>query len=86
MIRGVHTMFYSSEAEAFRAFMRDKLGFPATDPNLNCSPFTVMYVPSGNAWTGRNMGGYEGFGEMPHQAAADHNPTESLKHCLMKCR
>jgi len=31
MIRGVHTMFYSSEPEAFRAFVRDKLGFPATD-------------------------------------------------------
>jgi catechol 2,3-dioxygenase-like lactoylglutathione lyase family enzyme len=31
MIRGVHTMFYSSEPEALRAFLRDKLGFPATD-------------------------------------------------------
>ena len=31
MIRGVHTMFYSSEPEAFRAFVRDKLGFSATD-------------------------------------------------------
>jgi catechol 2,3-dioxygenase-like lactoylglutathione lyase family enzyme len=31
MIRGVHTMFYSSEPEAFRAFIRDKLGFSATD-------------------------------------------------------
>jgi catechol 2,3-dioxygenase-like lactoylglutathione lyase family enzyme len=31
MIKGVHTMFYSSEPEALRAFLRDKLGFPATD-------------------------------------------------------
>ena len=31
MIQGVHTMFYSSEPEALRAFLRDKLGFPATD-------------------------------------------------------
>jgi hypothetical protein len=31
MIRGVHTMFYSSEAEALRAFLRDKLRFPYTD-------------------------------------------------------
>jgi catechol 2,3-dioxygenase-like lactoylglutathione lyase family enzyme len=31
MIRGVHTMFYSSQAEELRAFLRDKLGFPATD-------------------------------------------------------
>jgi catechol 2,3-dioxygenase-like lactoylglutathione lyase family enzyme len=31
MIRGMHAMFYSSEAEALRTFIRDKLGFPATD-------------------------------------------------------
>ncbi len=31
MIRGVHTMFYSSEPEKLRAFIRDKLGFPFTD-------------------------------------------------------
>ncbi len=31
MIRGVHTMFYSSEPEATREFFRDKLGFPAHD-------------------------------------------------------
>ena len=31
MIKGVHTMFYSSEPESFRAFLRDKLGFPHTD-------------------------------------------------------
>ena len=31
MIRGVHTMFYSSEPEALRAFLRDKLGLPAFD-------------------------------------------------------
>lgn len=31
MIRGVHTMFYTSEPDALRAFLRDKLGFKATD-------------------------------------------------------
>jgi catechol 2,3-dioxygenase-like lactoylglutathione lyase family enzyme len=31
MIRGVHTMFYTSDADATRAFLRDKLGFPYTD-------------------------------------------------------
>ena len=31
MIRGVHTMFYTSEADGLRAFLRDKLGLPATD-------------------------------------------------------
>lgn len=31
MIKGVHTMFYSSDVEGLRAFLRDKLGFSATD-------------------------------------------------------
>src|SRR5262245_44137990 len=31
MIQGVHTMFYTSEPEALRAFLRDKLRFPFTD-------------------------------------------------------
>jgi catechol 2,3-dioxygenase-like lactoylglutathione lyase family enzyme len=31
MIKGVHTMFYSSEPEALRAFLRDKLELPCTD-------------------------------------------------------
>jgi len=31
MIKGVHTMFYSSEPDQFRTFLRDKIGFKATD-------------------------------------------------------
>jgi len=31
VIKGVHTMFYSAEAEALRVFLRDKLELPATD-------------------------------------------------------
>src|SRR5947208_12579874 len=31
MIKGVHTMFYSSKADELRAFLRDKLGFSYTD-------------------------------------------------------
>jgi hypothetical protein len=31
MIKGVHTMFYSSQAVELRAFLREKLGFPFTD-------------------------------------------------------
>ncbi len=31
MIRGLHTMFYTSEPDALRAFLRDKLGLPAVD-------------------------------------------------------
>jgi predicted enzyme related to lactoylglutathione lyase len=31
VITGVHTMFYTSEPEALRSFLRDKLGLTATD-------------------------------------------------------
>src|SRR5688572_28040160 len=31
MIRGVHTMFYTSQPDGLRAFLRDKLGLPAHD-------------------------------------------------------
>ena len=31
MIKGMHGMFYSSDAAALRAFIRDKLGLPYTD-------------------------------------------------------
>jgi catechol 2,3-dioxygenase-like lactoylglutathione lyase family enzyme len=31
MITGMHTMFYTSEPEALRAFLRDTLGFKGTD-------------------------------------------------------
>jgi len=41
MIRGVHTMFYTSQPEATRAFFRDKLGFPFTDVGENWLIFEV---------------------------------------------
>ena len=59
MITGVHTMFYSSEPEALRAFIRDKLGFPAVDvgegwlifdlpeADMGCHPADDTNSPSG---------------------------------------
>jgi catechol 2,3-dioxygenase-like lactoylglutathione lyase family enzyme len=61
MIRGVHTMFYSSKADELRAFIRDKLGFPATDvgegwlifdlpeADMGCHPTEADGPPSGTA-------------------------------------
>src|SRR4051795_294771 len=64
MIRGVHTMLYTSEPEALRAFLRDKLGFPAHDvgggwlifdlpeADMGCHPVEKQpgqSVPSGTA-------------------------------------
>lgn len=31
MIKGLHAMFYTTDADATRAFLRDKMDFPATD-------------------------------------------------------
>ncbi|HLG41118.1 MAG TPA: VOC family protein [Chitinophagaceae bacterium] len=59
MIRGVHTMFYSSDAEGLRKFLRDKLGLKATDigdgwlifdlpeADMGCHPADDDGAPSG---------------------------------------
>jgi catechol 2,3-dioxygenase-like lactoylglutathione lyase family enzyme len=59
VIRGVHAMFYSSDAEALRAFLRDKLGFRGTDvgdgwlifdlpeADMGCHPTDSQGPPSG---------------------------------------
>jgi catechol 2,3-dioxygenase-like lactoylglutathione lyase family enzyme len=59
MIKGVHTMFYSSQPEALRAFIRDKLSFRATDvgegwlifevpeADMGCHPTEDEGPPSG---------------------------------------
>ncbi len=61
MIRSVHTMFYTSEPDALRAFFRDVFGFPAHDlgdgwlifdlpeADLGCHP---AGAPPGEAPTG----------------------------------
>ena len=49
MIKGVHTMFYSSEPEALRAFLRDKLGF-STNSFARRQPERVKRLVIGNTW------------------------------------
>lgn len=62
MIKGLHTMFYSSDAEGLRIFLRDKLGLNATDvgdgwlifdlpeADLGCHPADEVHgAPSGTA-------------------------------------
>lgn len=58
MIRGVHAMFYTSEAEALREFIRDKLGFP--------------YVDVGDGWLIFNPGEAE-IGCHPETGSARHD-------------
>ena len=45
MIRGVHAMFYSNQADALRAFLRDKLRLPHTDVG---DGWLIFDVPSGD--------------------------------------
>ncbi len=61
MIRGMHAMFYSSQAEELRAFLRDKLGltgcdvgggwliFTAPEADLGVHPTAGEDVASGTA-------------------------------------
>src|SRR5262245_12396187 len=47
MIRGVHTMFYSSEPDALRTFLRDKLGLRSTDVGQGWLIFDVPEAEMG---------------------------------------
>ncbi|MHC5110963.1 MAG: VOC family protein [Planctomycetota bacterium] len=47
MITGVHTMFYTSQADAMRAFIRDKLGFSFTDVGENWLIFNLPEADMG---------------------------------------
>ncbi len=47
MIRGVHSMFYTSKPEELRAFLRDKLGFRATDIGHGWLLFDVQEADMG---------------------------------------
>jgi catechol 2,3-dioxygenase-like lactoylglutathione lyase family enzyme len=61
MLRGLHAMFYSSQADELRAFLRDKLGlhgtdvgggwliFDAPEADLGVHPTDHKDVPSGTA-------------------------------------
>ena len=61
MIRGMHAMFYSSQADDLRAFLRDKLGLAGTDvgdgwlifdapeADLGVHPTDAQGPPSGTA-------------------------------------
>ena len=47
MITGLHAMFYSSEPEALRAFLRDKLRLPYTDVGEGWLIFEIPDVELG---------------------------------------
>jgi catechol 2,3-dioxygenase-like lactoylglutathione lyase family enzyme len=63
MIRGVHTMFYSSDAAATRSFLRDKLGLPFTDVGEG---WLIFDLPAGD------MGVHPADESQPHAHAGTH--------------
>ena len=56
MITGVHAMFYSSEADALRSFLRDKLGLRAHDVGQGWLIFDVPDAEIGCHPTQRDGG------------------------------
>jgi catechol 2,3-dioxygenase-like lactoylglutathione lyase family enzyme len=60
MIRGVHTMFYTSEPEALRAFLRDKLGWPHTDVGDGWLIFDLPEADMGCHPAGPDEGAHSG--------------------------
>ena len=64
MIKGVHTMFYSSQAEELRAFLRDKLGFPFTDVG---DGWLIFDAPEAD------IGVHPADDAQPHSRAGTHN-------------
>ena len=63
MIKGVHTMFYSSEPAALRAFLRDVLGFSFTDVG---DGWLIFNLPEAD------MGVHPADASQPHAQAGTH--------------
>jgi hypothetical protein len=63
MIKGVHTMFYSSEPVALRAFIRDKLGFSFTDVGGGWLIFDVPEADMGVHPAAGSGGSADGHGQ-----------------------
>lgn len=46
MIKGVHTMFYSSEADKLRYFLSDVIGFKANDSATTTALLPTSWYPA----------------------------------------
>jgi len=64
MIKGVHSMFYSSQAEELRAFLRDTLDLPFTDVGGGWLIFDLPEV---------EMGVHPSDDSQPHARAGTHD-------------
>jgi hypothetical protein len=64
MIKGVHAMFYSSQPDELRAFLRDKLGLPFTDVGEG---WLIFDLPEAD------MGVHPSDDNQPHARAGTHD-------------
>lgn len=79
MIRGVHTMFYSSEVEALRAFLRDKLGFKATDVGDGWLIFDLPEAEMGCHPADEANGGHSGLHDISFYCDDIEQTVQELK-------
>src|SRR5947207_926039 len=79
MIRGVHTMFYSSDVEAARAFLRDKLGFPYTDVGEGWLIFEMPEADMGCHPADPEHGGHSGTAHLSFYCDDIGKTVEELK-------
>ena len=80
MIKGVHTMFYSSDATGLRAFIRDKLGFSATDVGDGWLIFDVPEADMGCHPTEENAGPKSGDADISFYCDDIESTVAELKH------
>ena len=96
MIRGMHAMFYSSEAAALRGFLKDKLGlsgtdigdgwliFDASEADLGVHPTEAGGPPSGTAQVSFYCDDIEGtVAELRRKGVAFTQPIEDHGYGLV---
>ena len=79
MIKGVHTMFYSSDATGLRQFLRDKLGFKATDAGDGWLIFNLPEVDMGCHPADEDHGAPSGTHDISFYCDDIHKTVDELK-------
>jgi catechol 2,3-dioxygenase-like lactoylglutathione lyase family enzyme len=79
MIKGVHTMFYSSQPEELRAFLRDKLGFSYTDVGHGWLIFDLPEADMGCHPAENQDGGHSGTHNISFYCDDIHKTVAELK-------
>ena len=79
MIKGVHTMFYSSDAQGMRKFIKDKLGFKSTDVGKGWLIFEVPEADMGCHPADEDHGAPSGTADISFYCDDIHATVNELK-------